>query len=79
MSIQFKKNLIKFCDLVSVEDAENLLGWLNKNPSSKLDFSACVHLHSANLQVLMASKAPVYKWPEDIELSSWLHQALGSR
>ena len=51
MAIEYKKNQALFRDVVSVEEAEGLLEWLQKKPSAKVDFSACAHLHPANLQV----------------------------
>jgi hypothetical protein len=46
-----------FRDAVSVDEAEGLLEWLQKNPAARIDLSACAHLHPANLQVLMATRA----------------------
>jgi len=61
-----------------VEEAEPLLEWLQKKPKAKVDLSKCTHLHTANLQVLMAAKPDVANWPEDIELRAWLEAALKS-
>lgn len=76
MPLEFKKNQVLFKDVVSVEDAESLLEWLQKKPAAKVDFSACTHLHSANLQVLMAAKPKVSAWPVDTAFSAWLQSAL---
>jgi hypothetical protein len=76
MSIEFKKNLVLFKDVVSVEDAESLLEWLQKKTTAKIDLSACTHLHTANLQVLMAASPVITAWPLDTELSKWLQSAL---
>ena len=45
-------------------------------PSAKVDLSACCHLHTANLQVLMAAKPAISNWPEDEKLRAWLEAAL---
>jgi hypothetical protein len=58
MPVHYKKNLVVFDDVVSVEDAEDLLQWCQKNPRAKADFSTCLHLHAANLQVLLAWRSP---------------------
>lgn len=79
MSIEFKKNLALFNDVVSVEEAEGLLEWLQKKPAAKVDFSACVHVHPANLQVLMAAGPTVTAWPTDAALASWIKSALAGR
>lgn len=76
MAINYKNNLAQFVDLISVEEAETLLGWLQGHPKGKVDLSACTHVHPANLQVLMAAKAKVSKWPADTSLSDWLKPAL---
>ena len=76
MAIEFKKNLALFRDVVSVDEAEGLLEWLQKCPAGKVDLAACSHLHPANLQVLMAARARVHAWPEDNLLAAWLKTAL---
>jgi hypothetical protein len=76
MPIEFKQDCAFFADVVSVEEAEGLLEWLQKQPSPKVDFSACGHLHTANMQVLMAAKPEIVGWPADSELRAWLESAL---
>lgn len=79
MAIEYRKSLVVFRDVVSVEDAEALLEWLQKKPSARADFSSCTHLHPANLQVLMAAKATVVAWPKDVAFADWLKSALVAR
>ena len=76
MPIEYKKNLAVFSDVVSVEEAEALLEWLQKKPAARVDFSACTHIHPANLQVLMAAKPVISVWPADAGLATWLMSAL---
>lgn len=78
MPIEFKKNRAIFRDEATVEEAENLLEWLQTRPSAKADLSACSHIHTANLQVLMAGKIAVSSWPKNAELRAWLEPALKS-
>jgi hypothetical protein len=78
MPIVFKKNRAVFQDEVSVEEAEGLLEWLQKRPAAKADLSACSHLHTANLQVLMTAKTEISSWPKNVELRAWLEPALNS-
>ena len=78
MAIQYDKKTATFTDAVSVEEAEGLLAWIQKNPKGKVDFSACTHLHAANLQVLTAARTPVAAWPSDEGLKTWLTSALGN-
>jgi hypothetical protein len=79
MAIQYKKNTAIFSDVISVEDAEALLEWLQKNPKGRVDLAACTHLHAANLQVLMAARVPVSAWPQDSTLTPWLSGAMDFR
>lgn len=76
MAMTYQRNVADFTDTVGVEDAEAFLAWLHKHPKPKLDLSACVHLHAAQLQVLMAARLPIAKWPQDAELTAWLKSAL---
>jgi hypothetical protein len=79
MPIDFKKSQARLRDIVSVEDAEGLLDWLQNKPSAKIDLADCTHLHPANLQVLMAARARVSSWPQDAGLRSWIEAALPNK
>jgi len=78
MPIEFKRNRAIFRDEVAIEEAEALLEWLQTRPTAKADLAACHHLHTANLQVLMAAKTAVSSWPTNAELRAWLEPALKS-
>lgn len=78
MAITYKKNMAVFEGAISVEEAEDLLEWFQKTPKARADFSACTHLHAADLQVLMAASPPVAAWPQDEHLKIWLQSALRS-
>lgn len=76
MAIEYKKNLALFSDVVSVDEAEALLEWLQNESAARVDFTACTHLHPANLQVLMVAKPVISAWPQDAGLAAWLAPAL---
>ncbi len=76
MGVAYRRKVAHFSDIVTVEDAEGLLEWLQKNPKGKVDLSECTHLHSANLQALMAAQPAVAAWPNDANLCLWLQSAL---
>lgn len=78
MAIEYKKKLAIFRDVVSVDEAEGLLEWLQNKPAAKIDLEDCTHLHPANLQVLMAAKNRIIAWPDDVDLCAWLEPALKS-
>lgn len=79
MAIEYRKKLAVLTDIVSVEDAEPLLGWAQKGRDLKVDLSGCSHLHPASLQVLLAAGAQVVAWPHDVGLSRWLQTILPGR
>jgi hypothetical protein len=78
MPIEFKKQKAVFRGGATVEEAEALLEWLQTKPAAKVDLSTCSHLHTADLQVLMAAKTEVASWPADSDLRAWLETALKS-
>ena len=78
MPIEYKKNRASFLGMVSVDDAEGLLEWLQKKPSATADLTECIHLHPADLQVLLAAETRIAAWPKDAELRAWLETVLKS-
>ena len=77
MAIEYKKSQAVFSDIVSVDEAEGLLEWLQKSKGAKIYLGACTHLHPANLQVLMAAKSrTIASWPSDTAFRAWLETAL---
>ena len=77
MPIEFRKNLAVCREVVTVEEAEPLLEWLQKKKqAAKVDLAECTHLHPSSLQVLMACRAIINAWPKDERLSVWLQSAL---
>ena len=76
MAMTYQRNVARFADTVGVEEAEAFLAWLHEHPKAKLDLSDCTHIHAAQLQVLMASRLPIAKWPHDAALTAWLKSAL---
>ena len=76
MGIEYRKNLAVFTGLVTADDAETLLEWLTENPKSKVDLAACSHLHTANMQVLLAAKPVIKARPDDESLTAWLDTLL---
>ena len=76
MSVEYKKNQVYFKQVVDVAEAEALLEWLQKKSTVKVNFSACTHIHPANLQVLMTAKTTITAWPADPEFTAWLKTAL---
>jgi len=76
MAVEYTKKQAIFKDVVTVEDAEVLLEWLQKKSSARVDLSACTHMHPANLQVLMVAKPVISAWPLDAAFTEWLKSAL---
>jgi len=78
MPIEYAEKQAVFRDVVSVDEAEGLLEWLQDARSAEADLSCCSHLHPANLQVLMAAEIAITAWPENANLRAWLETALKS-
>jgi len=76
MGIAYEKKRVLLSEVVSVEDAEGLLEWLQSHPHGTVDLAGCTHLHAANLQVLLAANAKIKAWPAEVELRAWLEAAL---
>lgn len=76
MTITYTKSKAVLSAVVSVEETEDLLAWLQAHPKGKLDLSSCAHLHAANLQVLMAARPSIAAWPKDAGFAVWLRAAL---
>ncbi len=76
MSISYNKNVATFSGIVSVEEAEGLLEWLQAHPRGRIKLAALTHLHSANLQLLMAAKPTISAWPKDEALAEWLRNSI---
>ncbi|SEQ26763.1 hypothetical protein [Giesbergeria anulus] len=72
MPLEFRKKQVLLKGIVGVEEAENLLGWLQKKSGVSVDFSACEHLHPANIQVLLAAQVRIDAWPTDAILQQFL-------
>lgn len=49
----------------TVEDAEQLFGWLLENRDGALDLGEVTHLHTAVLQAIAATQNPIARAPTD--------------
>lgn len=76
MPIEYSDTQARLYEIVSVEEAEGLLEWLIKHPQASLDLADCIHLHAADLQVLMAARPRISAWPTDPQLAAWLKDSL---
>ena len=79
MTIEYRDTEVVFAEIVGVEDAEVLLAWLQERSPVQADFSACTHMHPANIQVLMAAGVQVVGRCADAATSSRLSLAQRSR
>jgi hypothetical protein len=60
-----------------VEDALALLEFLQANGGARVDLRACIHVHTAVLQVLLATRPTIVALPREAFLGRWLPHALG--
>ncbi len=66
------ENVIELDETVSVEEAETLLQLLLEHEEATIDASNCTHMHTAAVQVLLASKPKFTKLPKDEFLKRFL-------
>ncbi|BAU22811.1 hypothetical protein THC_0415 [Caldimicrobium thiodismutans] len=74
MPLQIKNRIVKFIDIVTIEDTETLFNWFLEKKQGKIDMSKCRHIHTAILQLLMIFKPKIEKLPEDNDLKKWIER-----
>lgn len=75
MSVALRDGVVHLEGRCGIEDAEALLGHLAV-PGVRVDLGACQHLHTALLQLLMASGVPISGAPAGF-VADWLLPILG--
>jgi hypothetical protein len=78
MSLECKRTVAHLSGVVTVEEAESLLQWLQAHPKGRINLALCTHLHCANLMVLMALRPDIAAMPSDPDLASWLEHSLST-
>ncbi len=78
MAIQYGKTVVKFIDMVSVEDTEALWQWMQQHPSGKINLAKCQHLHTSILQLLILTKPTISAWPQDVVFKNVLQMCLAA-
>jgi len=76
MTMEIKDGVLHCAGTLAVDDAEQLLQLVLDAEQPGADLSACEHVHSACLQVLMAARIRVTAWPEQAVLAAWLRAAI---
>lgn len=76
MGIKYTSKTARLFEVVTVEEAEGLHAWLQSHPKGRINLADCSHLHTANLQILMAMGPSVSAWPKDERLAVWLRDAM---
>ncbi|MGU3315176.1 hypothetical protein ACLBWH_06480 [Sphingomonas sp. M6A6_1c] len=59
MPIRYTKTQVHFEGRCAVEEALDLVAFLNANPRAKVSLGKCTGMHSALVQVLLALRPPV--------------------
>ena len=72
MTIRYLKKHAALEGTVTVEDAETLAQWLQKQAAPAVHMGKCEHLHGAVLQVLLALRPKVTAMPADPKLAGVL-------
>lgn len=79
MPIRFDGETARFDGACTVDEAIPLVEWLEATSSPRVDLVPCTGLHTALLQVLMASGVTVAGEPEDVFLKAWVAPLLRAR
>ena len=72
MAIEFQTDHVQLSGKCRLEDAEHLREWLQQNPNSALDLSACTHVHTGILQIILAHGRMPSALPTDMVFARWL-------
>ncbi len=72
MPLTFTETQARFEDVCTVEEALPLFEFLNSGIAPEVDLSACTHLHTALLQLLLIARPKVAALPVDPGLARWL-------
>jgi hypothetical protein len=72
MPLVFTETQVRFEAVCTVEDALPLLEYLKANAAPEVDLSACTHLHTALLQLLLAVRPRLASPPADPTLARWV-------
>jgi len=70
MTIRRAENVIFLEDICAVEDADALLAEIQSG-AAMFDWTGCTFLHTACLQLILASRLPMRGKPEDPALARW--------
>ncbi len=72
MPLVFTDTQVRFEAVCTVEDALPLLEFLRVSAAPEVDLSACTHLHTALLQLLLAARPRLVSPPADPTLARWV-------
>ena len=75
MPISRRGKILKLAGMIGVEDAEIIYAQFEQQLFNKVDLSACQHLHSAVLQLIVVFQIPIHKYPAQTEFASWFIQS----
>lgn len=78
MALRYADGRVVLSGMVSVEEAEGLCGLLCEHPDAGIDLGACLHLHTAALQVLLCARRRVLAPPEDLFLDLFIAPLLAA-
>ena len=73
MTVRQAEGVIVLEGHCGVEEAETLLSALLATPGAEIDWTACRALHTAVVQLILASNAPVRGTCGDPSLSRWVN------
>jgi len=73
--LEFKGDTVFLSGDCKIDESDDLLDWIVSGQNLKVDLVGVTALHTAVLQVLMASKPNIIAWPKEGR-AGWLKLAL---
>ncbi|MFC0269529.1 hypothetical protein [Kushneria aurantia] len=64
MPIEYRKRSAVMQGVCQLEEVEELQGWMLENPRASLNLGQCEHLHTAIVQLILASEFRISTPPE---------------
>jgi hypothetical protein len=74
MALRFTKKKAMLSGNCTVEEAEQILEWLMKNPDGELNLAEVTHFHAAALQAVAATGNRIGAAPKDAFCADLLHK-----
>lgn len=70
MPLEFSDTTATLTEVVTVDEVEQLAGWLRSTPKARVNLRKCNHLHTGALQALLLFRPKIAAAPTDAFLAT---------